>query len=507
MTKIVKQSRTARNREESNRQILEYIQVPLGRPFHVAIPFVLCVLASIAALYLVPAKFKSSTLILVEAEKMPESFVTSVATEQVSRRLQTVRQEVLSRTRLETVLRELAPYGPVGDVTLTKMVEWMRNGIDVTVKGGDAFAIDYVHRDPATAQKVAHRLAQLFIDETVQSRKQQVGDAYEFLETELQEAKRDLGKREEALRRYKEQHMGTLPEQMNANLATLQRLQLEQQALSENLRSARDRLAALETAPAPTLGKAGPVDPRGEITLLRTQLGALRTRYTDEHPDVKALVTQIQALEKVIGSGGTASGGEGSTPQLDQARAEVKNLRARLEELEKRMGTFQGRVELAPRTEQDIVEITRDFQKLNEHYTSLLNRKIEAQMAAKLEQRWQGDRFRILDPASLPERPFFPSRRLFLLAGVLLGLIFGVATAFAADFFDHSIRTVRELEETLPFPVLAHIQLITTRHHAETKRRRPTPTPLPLGPTSIDEGHFEVASIDRAREDRRQGRR
>jgi polysaccharide chain length determinant protein (PEP-CTERM system associated) len=505
--KNVRQSRAARNREESNRQILEYIQVPLGRPFHVAIPFVLSVLASMAALYSVAPKFKSSTLILVEAEKMPESFVAAVATEQVSRRLQTVRQEVLSRTRLETVIRELAPYGEVGEVSLTAMVEWMRAGIEVTVKGGDAFVIDYVHGDPAMAQKVAHRLAQLFIDETVHSRKQQVGEAYEFLETELEEAKGELEKREEALRRYKERHMGTLPEQMNANLATLQRLQQEQQAVSQDLRSAMDRLIALETAPQPTLGKTGPVDPRGEIALLRTQLSSLRTRYTDEHPDVKALITQIQGLEKAIVAPGPASGGSGS-PQLDQARADVKNLRLRLEELDKRIGTFQGRVELAPRTEQDIVELTRDFEKLKENYLALLNKKLEAQMAAKLEQRWQGDRFRILDPANLPERPFSPSRRNFLLAGMLMGIVLGVAAAFAADFFDHSIRTVRELEETLPFPVLAHLQLITTAHRPpDSKRRRPTTPSLTLDPTGTEDGHFEVASIDRAREDRRQGRR
>jgi polysaccharide chain length determinant protein (PEP-CTERM system associated) len=505
--KTVKPSRVVKSREESNRQIIEYLQVPLRRPFHVAVPFVFGVLASIAALYVVPAKYKSSTLILVEAEKMPESFVTSVATERVSRRLQTVRQEVLSRTRLETVLKELNPYGPVGPVSLTAMVEWMRNAIEVTVKGTDAFVIDYVHRDPAMAQKVADRLAQLFIDETVQSRKQQVGDAYQFLETELQESKKELEKREEALRRYKEQHMGTLPEQMNANLATLQRFQLEQQAVSENLRSAMDRLVALESAPAPTLGKTGPVDPRGEIALLRSQLATMRTRYTDEHPDVRSLLTQIQALEKAIGSGSSGAGAPaGAAPQLDQARADVKNLRARLEELDRRIGTFQSRVELAPRTEQDIVELTRDFQKLNENYLALLNKKLEAQMAAKLEQRWQGDRFRILDPANLPERPSFPSRKLFLLAGVLLGLALGVATAFAADFFDHSIRSVRELEETLPFPVLAHIQLITS-HSRDPKRRRPVSPNLSLSPSGTEDGHSEVAFFDRAREDRRQGRR
>ncbi len=406
--------------------------------------------------FTMPRQYLSSTLILVESEKVPEGFVRNVATERMKNRLQTVKQEVMSRTRLETVIRELNPYASLSMDSLTETVGRMRAAIDVTVKGNDAFSIEYVHTDPHIAQKVANRLTQLFIDEAVQARKQQVGEAYQFIESELEDARRQLEQREEAVRRYKEEHMGTLPEQMTANLSTLQRLQLEQQAVSESLRAAMDRLVLLETAPP---DKRASMDPKSQVSELRSQLASLRVRYTDEHPDVRALRSRIASLEKALAEGGASDTGSGQA-QLEQARLEVRNLKTRREDLDKRIALFQARVEQVPRTEQHIVTLTRDFQKLNEHYLALLNKKLDAQMAAKMEQRWKGEQFRVLDPANLPDRPFYPNHLLYLLAGILAGLAAGLGIAVIADFLDHSIRNVRELELALPYPVLAAIPFI-----------------------------------------------
>lgn len=450
--------------EGGGREILEYLEVPLRRPWHVAIPLLLVVVAAVGASFVLPARYRSSTLILVEPEKVPDSFVGQVATERIGRRLQTVKQEVTSRTRLETVVRELDPFGRGRKASITDMVEWMRAGTAVTVRGNDAFGVEFIHNDPHMAQKVADRLAQLFIEETVQARKQQVGEAFQFIETELMEARRQLEQREEALRKYKEQHMGSLPEQLNANLSTLQRLQLEQQEISANLRAAMDRLVVLESGASKG---AGARDPRADLAQLQSQLAALRSRYTDEHPDVQAVLGQVAALERNLSPRGTAVNG---SAQLDQLRQEIKTLQERREAIDASVARFQARVEGAPRVEQEIVTLTRDFQKLNENYMALLNKKLDAQLATKLEQRWQGDRFRILDPANLPESPFFPNRMLFLLVGIVAGLAIGVGVALAADYLDQSIRSVRELEETLPFPVLAVVPLIAPLRGADVRR-------------------------------------
>jgi polysaccharide chain length determinant protein (PEP-CTERM system associated) len=463
-----------RHRGAPTRNILDYLEVPLRRPLLVVGPFVFAVVASVAAGLLLPKKYMSTTFIMVESEKVPDSFVPKMATETTNKRLLTIKQEILSRTRLETVIQELNPYPEQASEPLSNTVETMRNAVTVTVKGTDAFSIDFVHRDPRTAMAVANRLASLFIEQATQAREAQVEGAYDFIDSQLQDSKKELEGREEALRRFKESHMGTLPEQMQANLATLQGLQIQQQTIAENLRGALDRESVLESAPAlnPTL----PVDAPTEISQLKAQLAALRLRYTDEHPDVQALSQRIASLERGLGDPVLTRQTRPAEPtarmeQLSQIRGEVASLKARRDDLDTKINALQARVEQAPRTEQDLATLTRDYRQLNDNYLALLNKKLEARMSEKLEARWKGEQFRVLDPAHLPERPFFPNRVLFLMMGIIAGLGLGLGTAYAAEFLDHSLKQVSDLESLFPLPVLAVIPHIGRQNAAGSEAR------------------------------------
>ena len=453
------------------RDAMEYLELPFRRPWHFAIPFVLIVGASVGASYLLPKRYKSSTLILVESEAVPESFVPKVSTERQGRRLLTLKQEVLSRTRLAMVARELDPYGLMVTEGIGSSTERMGRSIAVTVKGNDAFGIEFTHSDPQMAQKIANRVTQLFIEQAVESRKAQVTDAYQFIESELEEARRQVEKREEALRVYKEEHLGTLPEQLNTNLATLQRLQMEHQAVSDSLRSAMDRVVLIESSTIVRgVPNNGVVDARQQLQLMRGELAAMRVRYTDEHPDVRNLQGRIEILEKAIAASSPAAPVT-EHPQAIQERLQVRELAERRSQLEGKIAALQGKVEQIPRTEQELSTLTRDYDKLSENYLALLKKKMDAQMAAKLEQRWQGDRFRVLDPANLPEHPAFPQPWLFLIAGVVGGLFAGIGTCFAADFVDHSVRNVRELEQLLPYPVLAVLPFVVPEKEKKGQHR------------------------------------
>lgn len=448
-----------RARTTPRKEVLEYLEVPLRRPLLVIIPWILVLAAALASTYVLPKKYKSSTLILVESGKVPESFVPQLATERTARRLQSVKQEVLSRTRLERIVQEANPYGTNGTEPITAIVERMRDHIEVAVKENDAFSIEFINSDPHKAQLVANRLATLFIDETSASRQKQVREGYAFIDEQLEGARRELEGREQTLRRYKEQHMGTLPEQMGANLATLQRLQLELQTVSESLRAANDRLALYQRQPETTDDSRG-----SEAARLREQLTSLRARYTEEHPDIIALRQQLARVQTEPRGGAARDAVDGGAARtsdtIERAEQEVRGLEARREELQRKLGQLQGRVDSAPRTEQEIATLTRDFQKLNENYLALLNKKLDAQMATKLEETWKGEQFRILDPANYPERPFFPNRYLFLVLGAVLGLALGLGMAFADDYLDHSVRDAADAEALFAYPVLATLPLI-----------------------------------------------
>jgi polysaccharide chain length determinant protein (PEP-CTERM system associated) len=446
-------------------QIRHYLHAPLRRPWLVMVPWLVVLGLSAAALLVIPKRYKSTTLILVESQKMPESFVPKVATEDRSQRLEAIRPEILSRTRIEKVLDETQPYPDID--SKTHAVEQMRRAIFINIQGNDGFNIEYVHQDPKKAQQVTDRLANLFIEETLRSREQQVEGAVDFLVTQVADARKEVEKKDEALRRYKETRLGSLPEQLQTNLATLSMTQQEMQTVEESLifaRAKRDALARRRPVTSTVTSPSGAVVPgTDELDDLRRQLTTLKGRYTEAHPDVQRLQARIARLESRLTA--IAQPGEPEIvddsalvrEQLEAANLEVRKLEEKRIDLERRNALIRSRVEETPRTEQDLANLKRDYDKLNENYTTLLAKRLEAQLAGRLEQRWKGDRFRVLDPANLPEKPYFPKPHLIIGLGTVVGLLVGLGMALGAEYLDPSIKDVQDIEKMLNFPVLARI--------------------------------------------------
>jgi polysaccharide chain length determinant protein (PEP-CTERM system associated) len=445
------------------RELQRLAEAPLRRPWLVIVPFVLVHLAALGVSLVLPPRYTSSTLILIAPDQMPNNLVPQMSTERISQRLQTLRQEVHSRTRLEMIARELDPYGTLGKEPLIDTIERMREDVTVAVKGQDAFSVSFEHRDPKMAMLVADRLTTLFMDEVAGARERQVSTAYNFLERELQDARLQLEAKEKALAAFKESHMGQLPEQVQANLATLQRLQMEQQMVADNLRKAQDAVVLLETTGS--VGASSTPTPPDSLETMRALLAQLKTRYTDNHPDVKSLQMRIEALEHVRAA---AEPGQPSVdPQLTmqrrrqaEARLEVEQLKARLADVDRRIAAFQGRVEAAPRREQEVLGLMRDYQKLSENYSRLLSKKFDAEMASRLEQQQKGQQFRVLDPAYLPSRPSFPDRFLFGLAGAVGGLLLGLGLAVTVDFLDPTMKDADSVSAAFQIPVLAVVPYV-----------------------------------------------
>jgi len=454
----------------SMRELQRLLEAPLRRPWLVIVPLVLSLGIAVAASLLLPPRYSSSTLILVAPDQMPANFVPQMNTERITRRLQTLRQEVMSRTRLEMVARELDPYGTLGKDPLITTIERMRDSVTVQVKGNDAFSIGFEHRDPKMAMLVADRLTTLFMDEVVGARRRQVSTAYEFIEKQLQEARQQLEEKENALRDFKERNMGQLPEQVQANLATLQRLQLEQQTVADGLRKATDAVLLMESGSAAGAA-AGGATPPDSLASMRALLTQLKSRYTDKHPDVRALQSRIDALEKAAasvepGAPPADPGAAAAERRLVDARAEVERMRGRLGDVDRRIAAFQARVEAAPRREQEVLGLMRDYKKISENYSGLLSKKLDAEMASRLEQQQQGQQFRILDPAYMPERPSFPNHGLFALAGAILGILLGVGLAVVIDVLDPTMKDAESVATAFSFPVLAVIPYVKPREQA-----------------------------------------
>ncbi len=442
--------------------VQQFFEIPVRRRWLVLIPAATVFLLAVLAGFLLPKKYRSSTLILVESERVPDTFVQKLSTETPGRRLQTIRQEVLSRTRLERVIAEIDPYPANGGTRepLSVLVERMRRSISIETKGSDAFHIEFSHHDPEKAMVIANRLASLFIGEAEEQRGDQAEQGFEFITSQLAQTRQDLEKKEEAVRRFKEQNLGSLPEQLSSNLATLQRLQLDKQTLSESARAVQARVDLLRQSvqQASLTALEGASDPSTEDVRLRAQLAELRSRYTDAHPDVQVVLARIRELE-ARPSAEPAPGSQSAGPraQLRAAELELEGLKAKRADLDEEMARLQGRVDRLPRTEQELATLTRDYGQLREGYATLLKKQMDAQMAEQLVQRWKGERFKILDPAHLPDTHYFPNRTLFGALGLVLGLILGLAVALGTELLDHSVKGPEDLEGLLGAPLLALI--------------------------------------------------
>jgi len=461
-------------------QFRHFLHAPLRRPLLVVGPAAAIFLLAVAALFVLPKKYMSSALVLVESEKVPESFIARVATRDPAQRLEAVRPEILSRTRLERVVEQTNPYPELGK---TIAVDKVRGCIVINLAGNDGFTISFTHRDPYKAQQVTDRLARLFIEETVKSREQQVEGAVDFLVTQVQDARKELEAKDAAVRHYKEEHMGKLPSQLETNVATMQMLQREMQTVEESLMFAREKQEALArgvgraSVPAVSAAPAG----GGELDDLRRQLAVLRSHYRDEHPDVESLRSRIARMESRLAEARQVEGPAPQTrtddaalqvsrDQLERAGVEVKSLESRRADLQSKITQIRANVEETPRTEQDLANLTRDYDKLNENYKALLSKQLEAQMSGRLEQRWKGDQFRMLDPASLPEKPVFPKPPLFLTLGLLVGLMSGIGLSLVAEYLDPTVKDSEVLQAVQGYPVLASIPFLSDLERATPRR-------------------------------------
>ncbi len=468
----------------------DFLRIAWRRKWLIVVPFVVIGAATVAATSLLPNVYKSETLILVVPQRVPESYVQSTVTMRIEDRLQSISQQIMSRPRLERIIQELNLYAELRKTALMEdVVQRMREEIDPQIVRGDAFRITYFSGDPATAMRVVERLADLFIEENLRDREVLAEGTNQFLESQLEDARRRLVENEQRLAEYRLKHSDEMPSQLNANIQAQHNAEMQVQSLINALAIDRDRRRSLErqiSDLALPLGTEAPAQPphavgteeagassAERLAAAREQLTGLENRLTGEHPDVIRARRAVAELEQKVKD--DAAAGPRATPARPEPLAErvrqsrLKELQADLEsltrditakeELERRLrstiATYQQRVQAVPLRESELSALTRDYETINEMYQSLLQRHEASKISANLERRQQGEQFKVLEPANLPERPFSPNRFRLNLLGAFFGLAFGAAIAGGLEFLDKTIRSEEDVRVALGLPVLA----------------------------------------------------
>ncbi len=474
------------------------------RLFVIAIPVLLAGVATVAVLDRLPNRYRSSTLIMVVPQRVPESYVKSTVTARIEDRLQSLSQQLLSRTRLEGIIRELNLYkAQQAQAPMEDIVERMRADIQVQLVKGDAFRVSYISEIPIAAQKVTDRLTSLFIEESLKNREVLAEATNEFLDTQLEDARRRLVAQEKQLEQYRMEHAGQLPSQLQSNLQAAGNLQSQVQTLVDSMNRDRDRRLLLERTvmelqATPDTPPPAPVAVATErdvlikrLDTLRAALAALETRMTTQHPDVVSARQAIKDLEAEISAtpAPQVAAATPATPASDAAgkrrieslNSEIKALDAQIAEKEQRrkafadeISAYDTRIAALPARESEISALTRDYDTMQKLYADLLSKREQSKVAANLERRQIGEQFMVLDQARLPEKPFSPNRPLFLLVGLAAGFGLGALIAGWLEFRDTTLRSEADIVATLQLPLLVLVPDIHTKSERRWRRFRVT---------------------------------
>lgn len=504
---------------------LSYSPVSVLRMIGKQIPKIILLSIAFALLfavviYFLPDIFRAESLILVEQQKIPEKFVESTVQVDLGDRLATISQQILSATQLQKIIEKHGLYrNERGKSTPEELVEKMRSDIEIKTEKGwarnrpGAFRVFFKGPDPQQAAAVANEISNLFIEENMKSREVQASGATEFLSSQLEEARKRLLDQEAKLSEFKKKNSGQLPGQENGIIMALTNLQTQALANNDSLAraqgnksmietdlraaesglqrileamaadaaaAARAKAAATAAANNPNSpgaggdGTAAAPRPKTRTEELEALLDQMRRRYTEQHPQVRAIRAELdrvriqEAREREAALAAKRPAAAATPPPqaannnnepaaaisaqnallVEQQRERVEKLKAQLvianqeitareqekNRIESELARYQATLAKLPVNEQEMISVTRDYEVSKKAYDTLLQKSYTANTAEDLERRQKSERFTVLDIARAPEKPFQPNRPLLYALGVVLaiglGLIGGVAIEF-----------------------------------------------------------------------------
>lgn len=461
--------------------------------------------------WLLPATYQSEALILVEQQKVTSELVPPNVSVSLQDQLQSMTQQILSRTQLQGIIDRYHLYtkhsGLLAIFEPTDPVDKMRKDISITPvevpgRNGDltAFKIDYTGPTPELAQQVNSELTSAFLDQNLKSQQQVSQNTTSFFDSQLADARAKLEEQGAKVRAFKAQHVGELPDQLESNVQILSGVQNQLEGTQRALDRAQQQKLYLQSiiqqydSVQTDLGNGDSAETPPaldkELKNLRMQLAAERSQYTDSYPDVVALKDQIAKTEKLKkqiegeiatnqkaaktskDSATSMAGADfqngAPTPmmqiqsQLKANQLEIKGYEKQEKTLEGRVAEYQARLNMMPATEQALADISRGYNESQKNYDSLLAKQSQSQLATNLANNQQGQQFRLLDPAQLPDKPASPNHVLLSLGGLILGIAVGVGLTALFELTDARVRNEEDLEGLVAARVLVGIPRIST---------------------------------------------
>ena len=439
-----------------------------------------------------PKFYRSEALVLVDEQKMSEAFVQGVAEGNLEQRIFVIQKQVTSQILLRDVIMQFNLYSSLRErYGLSAAVEYMADSIVVEMVGKerrnnfvgrtgiDAFTIAFLHQDPELAMKVTDWIASKFIDANLRTRERTAEGTTEFLDDEVRRVKVELEKREDDLRQFKSLHMGELPQQMEANLRALDRLQSELNSVNESTQRLTDRESLVQKAlqEYQRYGRTNIAFATGPLELdplfrrlkeLKEKLIKLKAEFWDTYPEVLLTKDELDQVQKeliaVYGPDVLKPGEKPLDPYLQELKKQQSELGTELNLMRQRhkllvaeQKDHERRVAKAPEVEQELLILERDYNNVKNSYTALLDKRLNARVVENLEKRQNGGQFRMLGSATHPRTPAFPNQRRILVLGFILGCALGVGTIVMQERLNPQFRHPEDIQYMVGPQLLAVI--------------------------------------------------
>jgi len=469
----------------------DYVAIIKRRKWSLMLPFLIIFLSAVAVALALSSIYISTSTILIEEQEIPADFVMTTVTSYAEQRLQTINQRIMSFTRLLEIIQRFSLYPELQDKwTTEEIVAKMQEDTVMEPISADvvdrrtgrptsatiAFTLSYEGKNPNTVQQVANVLTSLFLSENLRVREKQAQETATFIESELEKVKGELADLEARIALFKNEHMNELPEVLQVNFQSLDRVERDIALANQQLRNLKERKEYYQTQLA-SIERYQEDDEkiatRRRLEELKVELVHLTKRFSEEYPDVKKTREEIADLEEQLALDEARRAHDREPPdnpayinlaaQLAGTRSEIKSYRNQIRELHQAADIYRHRIAATPNVEETFNTLLIERSNTQAKYNDLMSKHMEARVAHGLEKEQKGERFTLIDPARLPEKPYKPNRIAIMLIGLVLGIGAGIGFAALREFSDDSVRNADQLESETRYPVLASIPNILTK--------------------------------------------
>ena len=480
--------------EERSFHPLDYTSVLRRRKWWFIAPLALSIVVAAILAMTLPREYTSAAEIGIADPTLSPELLKGVQSFDAQERQRAISQQLLSRTVLERVVREenMRPGKPVEE-TAAQLRSKVEKNIVVPQpigrmgagrEGIESFLLGYVDSNPEAAQRIANRLATVFVEENSKTKTQQAQNTSEVLANQVKTSQERLAKLQEQLRVKKQANIGRLPDQMNANVSMVNGLRSQYESLSLQFRTEQDRLSMIEgQLEAIKQGPGGAMTTSGQAAIMgaQTRINDLERQlrqyqangYTDQHPDIIATKEELAVARRELTSVRQQTPGANNAElaaadpayrqkinERDAAKLRVNTLQRQMGQALAQIGSYQSRVDSAPLVEQELSSLVQEESLERKRYEDLSSQYQRAQVAEDVTRSQGGERFVVLNPASLPTSPTSPDLLRLMAMAIGLGFMLGAAAVIGREFLDRSVHDARVLQNEFEVPVLGEIPRI-----------------------------------------------